>query len=96
MFEGIKNGIRLFFWQRRKKRMYGGKIVVARSCEVYNDTVYDVRWQIKRIDRNGKKVASRTLQERANKWNLKHIIRRVENRVMPKVAEEMLSDRGNG
>lgn len=96
MFEGIKNNITLFFWGKRKRSMCRGKVIVTRSCEVYNDTVYDLRWQIKRIDHNGKKVASRTLQERANKWNLKNIIRSVEDSALSKVAEEMLAEHSKG
>ena len=90
MFEAFCNTIYLKIWSGDKKAGPKKNVLVSKSCEIFGDTVYDLRWTLKYIHRNGKTSHSATISERASKWNLRRTIRRIEKHVLPKEVDELI------
>ncbi len=91
MFDSLINSIYLSFWQGEKKVGPKKRVLLSKSCETYGDTVFDLRWTLKYIHDNGKTSHSVTITERASKWNLRHVIRRVEKHRLPKEIDALVN-----
>ena len=92
MLESFYNSIYLKLWSGDKKIGPKKNVLVSKSCEIFGDTVYDIRWTLKYIHKNGKTSHSVTISERSNKWNLIKTIQRVEKQVLPKEADALISN----
>ena len=90
MFDSFFNNIYLSLWSGEKKVGSKKQVLLSKSCETYGDAVYDLRWTLKYIHKNGQTSHSVTVSERAGKWNLKKTIRRVEKHVLPKEIEALI------
>lgn len=64
---------------------------MQKRCESYGGVVYDLIWTLKYIHSNGKTSHSVSFSERANPWNLRRIISRMENEVLPKEIDKLIS-----
>lgn len=91
MFETFFNSIYLSLWSGEKKYPGRKNVLVSKSCQIYGDAVYDLRWKLKFVHKNGETSHSVNISERASKWNLKHIIRHVEKHVLPKEVDALVS-----
>ena len=92
MFDTFLNTIFLKIWSGDKKVGPHKKVLMSRSCEIYQDTVYDLKWTLKYVHRNGKASHSVTISERASKWNLRRTIRKVEKHELPKKIDELIRE----
>ena len=66
-------------------------VLVSKSCEIFGDTVYDLRWTLKFIHKNGKTSHSVTISERSNRWSLRKTIHRIEKEELPKQIDALIS-----
>ena len=55
--------------------------------------VYDLRWTIKCTRGNNKTSPSVTITERANKWDLRKIIRKTEKHEVKRAIEELVEEK---
>lgn len=92
MLENLRNSIRLFLWSSTK-RTEGGRIRITRRYDNFGGTVIDLTWKIRMMDKNGKTIGRKTVQERASKWNLTKVIGRVERDVIPAEVKRLLASR---
>lgn len=92
MLDSFFNNLYLKLWARDKKVGPKKQVLLSKSCETYGDTVYDLRWKLKYIHRNGKTSHAVTISERASKWNLRNTIRRIEKQVLPKKVEALIEE----
>ena len=90
MFDAYINNLYLSFWTGDKKIGPQKNIILSRRCETFGDMVYDLRWTIKYLQENGKTSPSVSITERANKWDLRKVIRRVEKNVLPRKIKELI------
>ena len=90
MFDSFFNNLYLSLWSGEKKTGPKKQVLVSKSCETYGDAVYDLRWTLKYIHKNGTPSHSVTISERASKWNLRHTIHKIEKHVLPKKIEELI------
>ena len=95
MFDSYINHLYLTFWTGEKKVGPNKEVYLSRECETYGDMVYDIKWQLKYIHKNGKVSHPDTIAERANKWDLRKIIRRVEKVTLPRKIKEVIAQHGN-
>ncbi len=70
MFKSFLNNLYIKIWSGQKKVGPHKNVLLKRSCESFGDTVYDLRWSLKYIHKNGETSHTVTLTERASKWNL--------------------------
>ena len=91
MFESLYNTIYLKLWSGDKKMGPQKNVFVSKSCEIFGDTVYDLKWSLKYIHKNGKTSHSVTISERASRWNLRNTIRMIEKHVLPKEVDALIS-----
>ena len=92
MFDTLINNIYLKMWSGEKKVGPHKKVHMSKSCEIFQDTVYDLKWTLKYVHRNGKASHSVTIMERASKWNLRRIIHKVEKHELPKKIDELIRE----
>ena len=90
MFESFLNDIYLKFWSGKKKVGPNKRILLSKSFVVFGNTVYDLTWSMKYIHDNGKTSHSVTITERANKWNMKRVIKRVEKTKLPNTIDSII------
>lgn len=90
MFDSYLNHLFLTFWTGVKKVGPHKEINLSRECETYGDAVFDIKWKLNYIYENGKTSHTVTIAERANKWDLKKIIRRVEKEVLPQKINSLI------
>ena len=90
MFESFLNDIYLKFWSGKKKVGPNKRILLSKSFVVFGNTVYDLTWSMKYIHDNGKTSHSVTITERANKWNMKRVIKRVEKTKLPNAIDSII------
>ena len=90
MFSSFINHLYLIFWTGDKKVGPHKEVYLSKKCETFGSMVYDVRWTLKYIHKNGKTSHSVTIYERANKWDVRKIIRRVEKNVLPRKIKELI------
>ena len=95
MLDTFFNQLYLTFWTGDKKVGPHKKVLISRKCESFGDMVYDIRWTLKYIHKNGKTSHSVTISERANKWDLRKIIRRVEKNTLPQKIKELIEQNEN-
>lgn len=91
MFDSYINHLYLTFWTGEKKTGPHKQIYLTRECETYGDMVYDIKWKLKYIHKNGQTSHTVTIAERANKWDLRKIIRRVEKTILPRKIKEIIA-----
>ena len=96
MFNSFLNHIYLTFWTGDKKVGPHKKVLISRKCETFGDMVYDLRWTLKYIHKNGKTSHSVTISERANKWDLRKIIQRTEKEMLPRKIKELIEEHEKG
>ena len=96
MFESFLNGIFLKFWSGKEKVGPNKRILLSKSFEVFGSTVYDLTWSMKYIHDNGKTSHSVTITERANKWNMRRVIRRVEKSKLPRAIDSIIKNHTEG
>ena len=72
-----------------KKVGQGQQILLSRSYESYGKTVYDLRWTLKPIHSKEKDSHTVTITERANKWNMRQVIRRIEKHELVNEIEKL-------
>jgi hypothetical protein len=92
MFDAYINNLYLTFWTGDKKVGPQKKVILSRKCESFGDMVYDLRWTIKYIHENGKTSHSVTITERANKWDLRKVIRRVEKKALRQKIKDLIKE----
>lgn len=92
MFDSIINSLFLTFWTRQKKVGPNKEVLLTKSCETFGEMVYDLRWSLKYIHSNGKTSHSVTISERANKWDLRKNIHRIEKEVLPAKIKQVIED----
>ena len=90
MLDSFFNSLYLKWWSGDKKVGPQRNVRLSKSCEIFGDTVYDLRWTLKYIHANGKTSHSVTITERASRWNLKKVIRLVERRKLPAAIEALI------
>ena len=91
MLDSFFNSIFLRLWSGDKKVGPKKQVLLSKSCETYGDAVYDLRWTLKYIHPDGKTSHSVTITERANKWNMRKIIHRIEKYKIPKEIDALIS-----
>ena len=91
MFNSLLNSLFIKFWSGRKRIGPDGKILLTKRCESYIDTVYDLKWTLEYLSGKGKKPHIVTISERASKWNLRRVIRRIEKTKLPKEIDALVS-----
>ena len=96
MFESFLNGIFLKFWSGKEKVGPNKRILLSKSFEVFGSTVYDLTWSMKYIHDKGKTSHSVTITERANKWNMRRVIRRVEKSKLPRAIDSIIKNHTEG
>ena len=96
MFESFINDIFLKFWSGKKKVGPDKRILLSKSFVVYGETVYDLTWSMKYIHDNGKTSHSVTITERANKWNMRRVINRVEKKKLPSAIDAIIKNHTEG
>ena len=92
MFDAYINNLYLSFWTGDKKVGPQKNIILSRRCETFGDMVYDLRWTIKYLQENGKTSPSVSITERANKWDLRKVIRRVEKTALKQRIKELVAE----
>ncbi|MCR5534532.1 MAG: hypothetical protein K6F47_05100 [Bacteroidaceae bacterium] len=92
MFDAYINNLYLSFWTGDKKIGPQKNIILSRRCETFGDMVYDLRWTIKYLQENGKTSPSVSITERANKWDLRKVIRRVEKTALKQRIKELVAE----
>ena len=92
MFDAYINNLYLSFWTVDKKVGPQKNIILSRRCETFGDMVYDLRWTIKYLQENGKTSPSVSITERANKWDLRKVIRRVEKTALKQRIKELVAE----
>ena len=92
MFDAYINHLYLILWTGEKKVGPHNKILLSRNCETFGDMVYDLRWTIKCTQGNNKTSPSVTITERANKWDLRKVIRRVEKTALKQRIKELVAE----
>ena len=92
MFESLYNTIYLKLWSGDKKMGPQKNVFVSKSCEIFGDTVYDLKWSLKYIHKNGKTSTPITISERANKWDLRKLIRQIEKDIIPQKIKELIKE----
>lgn len=92
MFDNFFNHIFLSFWCGEKKVGPNKVILLKRGCETYGDVVYDLRWTLKYIHSNGQTSHSVNISERANKWDVRRTIKRIEAHELPKRIKQLIED----
>lgn len=92
MFDAYINNLYLSFWTGDKKVGPQKNIILSRRCETFGDMVYDLRWTIKCTQGNNKTSPSVTITERANKWDLRKVIRRVEKTALKQRIKELVAE----
>ena len=92
MFDAYINNLYLSFWTGDKKVAPQKNIIISRRCETFGDMVYDLRWTIKYLQENGKTSPSVSITERANKWDLRKVIHRVEKKTLPQKIKELIKE----
>lgn len=92
MFDAYINHLYLILWTGEKKVGPHNKILLSRNCETFGDMVYDLRWTIKCTQGNNKTSHSVTITERANKWDLRKVIHRVEKKALPQKIKELVKE----
>ncbi|MBO7067875.1 MAG: hypothetical protein J6W52_04230 [Bacteroidaceae bacterium] len=90
MFDTFINQVYLTFWSGEKKVGPHGEVLLSKKCESFGDMVYDLRWSLKYIHKDGKTSRTLTISERANKWDVKKNIKRVEKNILPRKIKELL------
>ena len=90
MLDSFVNHLYLIFWTGDKKVGPHKEVHLSKKCETYGDMVYDIRWTLKYIHKNGKTSTPITISERANKWDLRKLIRRVEKDTLPGKIKELI------
>ena len=96
MFDSFLNEIYLKFWSGKKKVGPKKEVLLSKSFVVYGEAVYDLTWSLKYIHSNGKTSHSVTISERANKWNLRGIIGRIEKTKLPKAIDSIIKNHTGG
>ena len=92
MFDAYMNNLYLSIWTGDKKVGPQKNIILSRRCETFGDMVYDLRWTIKYLQENGKTSPSVSITERANKWDLRKVIRRVEKTALKQRIKELVAE----
>lgn len=92
MFDAYINSLYLSFWTGDKKVGPQKNIILSRRCETFGDMVYDLRWTIKYLQENGKTSPSVSITERANKWDLRKVIRRIEKTALKQRIKELVAE----
>ena len=92
MFDAYINNLYLSFWTGDKKIGPQKNIILSRRCETFGDMVYDLRWTIEYLQENGKTSPSVSITERANKWDLRKVIRRVEKTALKQRIKELVAE----
>ena len=92
MFDAYINNLYLSFWTGDKKVGPQKNIILSRRCETFGDMVYDLRWTIKYLQENGKTSPSVSITERANKWDLRKVIRRIEKTALKQRIKELIAE----
>ena len=90
MFKSFLNNLYIKIWSGQKKVGPHKNVLLKRSCESFGDTVYDLRWSLKYIHKNGETSHTVTLTERASKWNLKRVIHHIEKHKLPKEIDALI------
>ena len=90
MFKSFFDHIYLFFWSGEKKTGPHKEVLLSKKCEIFGGVVYDLRWSLKYIHKNGETSHKVTITERANKWDFKTILRRTEKEVLPRKIKELI------
>lgn len=95
MLDSYVNHLYLTFWTGEKKVGPHKEIYLSRKCETFGDMVYDLRWSLKYIYKDGKVSHPLNISERANKWDLRKIIRKIEKDVLPQKIKELIEEHEN-
>ena len=93
MFDTQVNHIYLTFWTGEKKTGPNKEILISRRCETFGDMVYDLIWTLTYIYKNGKTSQPVSISERANKWDLRKIIRKTEKHEVKRAIEELVEEK---
>lgn len=92
MFNTQANHIYLTFWTGKKKAGPNKEVYISRNCETFGDMVYDLKWTLAYIYKNGKSSQQISISERANQWDLRKVIRRVEKNTLQQKIEELIAE----
>jgi len=90
MLDSYVNHLYLTFWTGDKKVGPHKEVYLSKKCETYGDMVYDIRWTLKYIYKDGKTSQPITISERANKWDLRKIIHKIEKDELPRKIKELI------
>ena len=92
MLDSFVNHLYLIFWTGDKKVGPHKEVHLSKKCETYGDMVYDIRWTLKYIHKNGKTSTPITISERANKWDLRKLVRQIEKDIIPQKIKELIKE----
>ena len=92
MLDSFLNKIYLYWWSGDKKVGPHKKVLLSRNCEIFGDMVYDLRWKLKYIHKNGQTSHAVTISERANKWDVRRCIKRIEREIIPGKIKQLIED----
>ena len=90
MFDSIINSLYLKLWAGSKKVGPRKEVLLTKRCETYGGVVFDLKWTLKYIHSNGRTSHSVNFSERANSWNLRKVILRIEKEVLPKEIDALI------
>ena len=92
MFDALINHIFLSFWTGEKKVGPNKEVQLRKTCEIYGDAVYDITWTLRYIYKNGTTSHSVNISDRANKWDLRKTIKKIEEKVLPDKIKEVIEE----
>ena len=90
MLDSLFNHIFLKCWAGKKKAGPNKEILITRKFDTFGDMVYDITWSLKYIHDNGQVSHSINISERANKWDLRRTIKKIEKNMIPDKITELI------
>jgi len=79
-------------WTGKKEIGPHKEVLLTKECERFGYVVYDLKWKLRYIHKKGSTSHTITITERANKWDLRRVIRRIEKNVLPLKIKELIEE----